>query len=192
MIARINNDGLWRVSYGEIDGLSDEQLKERLPWKFSKMFPGPSPPDYKLDQFSPYRLNQRCASTFRKGRIMLAGDAAHLCNPFGGLGLTGGLLDAAAVSDALIGIHQGKAGDAVLDRYAEVRKKIFLDTVNPSSQSNKRRIHDSDPATVGERDPFLKTLREADGEQKQHIRANMTLAVDMSEFFHESSVEPRL
>jgi len=194
LIARINNEGLWRVSYGEIDGLSDEQLMERLPWKFNELFPGPSPPDYKLDQFSPYRLNQRCASTFRKGRVVLAGDAAHLCNPFGGLGLTGGLLDAAAISDALIGIHQGKAGDAILDRYAVVRRDIFLETVNPTSQENKKRLQDSDPATVGERDPFLKLLREADEQQKQQIRAHAKLAVDMSEFFDgvDGGVEARL
>ncbi|KAK5137078.1 hypothetical protein LTR08_001087 [Meristemomyces frigidus] len=194
LIARINDKGLWRVSYGELDGLSHEQLMERLPWKFTKLFPGPSPPDYKLEQFSPYRFNQRCASTFRKDRVLLAGDAAHLCNPFGGLGLTGGLLDAAAVSDALIGIHEGKAGDAILDRYAEVRRTIFQETVDPTSQSNKKRLQDSDPTTVGERDPFLKMLREADETQKQHIRATVTLAVDMSEYYdkREEHVEARL
>ncbi|KAK4550805.1 hypothetical protein LTR36_000385 [Oleoguttula mirabilis] len=194
LIARINDKGLWRVSYGELDGLDHAQLMERLPWKFATIFPGPSPPAYKLEQFSPYRLNQRCASTFRKGRVLLAGDAAHLCNPFGGLGLTGGLLDAAAVSDALIGIHEGKAGDAIMDRYAEVRRSIFLDTVDPSSQSNKKRMQDPDPSTVGERDPFLKALREADAEQKQQIRAHAKLAVDMSEFFdkREGSAEARL
>ena len=194
LIARIDDKGLWRVSYGELDGLNHDELMERLPWKFGKIFPGPSPPDYKLEQFSPYRLNQRCASTFRKGRVLLAGDAAHLCNPFGGLGLTGGLLDAAALSDALIGIHEGKAGDAILDRYAEVRKGIFQDTVDPTSQSNKRRLHDADPSTIGERDPFLKMLREADATQKQQVRAQATLAVDMSEYFdkREGAVEARL
>lgn len=61
----------------EKDGLTHEELRERLPWKFSQLFPGPKPPQYTLDQFSPYRLNQRCADTFKKGRVLLAGDAAH-------------------------------------------------------------------------------------------------------------------
>lgn len=187
LIARINDKGLWRVSYGELDGLGHEELRERLPWKFSELFPGPKPPQYKLEQFSPYRLNQRCAEMFRDGRVMLAGDAAHLCNPFGGLGLTGGLLDAAAVSDALIGIHEGKASDSILDRYAEVRRNIFVETVNPQSQANKQRLHDGDPATIGERDPFLKMLREATPEQKQQVRAHNKLAVDMSEYFDKPS-----
>ena len=185
LIARINHNGLWRVSYGEKAGLSYEQLCERMPWKFSELFPGTKPPDYKLDQMSPYKLNQRCASTYHKGRVMLAGDAAHLCNPFGGLGLTGGILDAAAVSDAIIGIFEGKASDTILDKYAEVRRKIFVDTVNPASQANKMRLHDSDPETIGERDPFLEMLRHATPEQKQRLRANEKLAIEMSEFFDQ-------
>lgn len=77
LIAKINEKGLWRVSYGEKDGLTQEQIEERMPWKYAQMFPGPKPPEYKLEQMSPYRLNQRCAATFRKGNAMLAGDAAH-------------------------------------------------------------------------------------------------------------------
>ena len=185
LIGKITKEGLWRVSYGEKSGLSNEQIKERMPWKFSEMFPGDKPPEYKLDQMSPYRLNQRCASTFRKGRVVLAGDAAHLCCPFGGLGLTGGILDAAAVSDAIIGIFQGKTGDKILDKYAEVRRQIFTETVNPTSQANKLRLHDSDPDTIVERDPFLKMLRKADPDEIQHLRQNVTIAVDMSQYFDE-------
>lgn len=183
LIGRINNEGLWRVSYGEKAGFTHEQLKERMPWKFAQMFPGASPPDYKLDQMSPYRLNQRCASTFRKGRVVLAGDAAHLCNPFGGLGLTGGILDAGAVSDALIGISEGKADDGILDKYAEIRRNVFVETVNPTSQANKMRLHDSDPETVGERDPFLHTLRNASADEMQKIRSSQVLHTDMSLYF---------
>ena len=183
LVARIDNEGLWRVSYGEKSGLSHAEICERHPWKFSELFPGDKPPNYKLDQMSPYRLNQRCASTFRKDRVVLAGDAAHLCSPFGGLGLCGGILDSAAVSDSLIGIHQGKASDAILDKYAEVRRQIFVDTVNPTSQANKMRMQDGHPETLGERDPFLNQIRNATPEEKQRIRGNAKPAVDMSEYF---------
>jgi 2-polyprenyl-6-methoxyphenol hydroxylase-like FAD-dependent oxidoreductase len=61
------------------------------------------------------------------GKVLLAGDAAHACNPFGGMGLTGGLCDAGGLSDCLIGVLKKGCGDDLLDKYAEIRKKIFLE-----------------------------------------------------------------
>src|SRR5271155_4597740 len=74
------------LGYGEKEGLTTEECMERLPAKFEALFPGPKPVkgQYELKSMSPYRIHQRCAETFRKGRVVLAGDAAHLCNPFGG------------------------------------------------------------------------------------------------------------
>ncbi len=77
MIAKINESGLWRVAYGELEDLTHEQLQERLPMKFDALLPGPKPLAYNVTLFAPYRIHQRCASTFRKGRVLLAGDAAH-------------------------------------------------------------------------------------------------------------------
>lgn len=72
----------WRVSYGERSGLTHEELLERQPAKFAAMLPGhPQPGDYDLVGFSPYRVHQRLAPSMRVGKIMLAADAAHLCNP---------------------------------------------------------------------------------------------------------------
>ena len=82
MVARISNDGLWRVTYGEIPGLTKEELSERLPSKFKAMFPGhPDPEEYRVVNFSPYKVHQRLAEKLRVGRVLLAADAAHLCNP---------------------------------------------------------------------------------------------------------------
>ena len=82
MVARISNDGLWRVTYGEIPGLTKEELAERLPGKFKAMFPGhPDPEEYRVVNFSPYKVHQRLAEKLRVGRFLLAADAAHLCNP---------------------------------------------------------------------------------------------------------------
>ena len=182
LIAKINNNNLWRVSYGELDGLDHDQLRERLPMKFDHLLPGEKPLNYKVDQFSPYRIHQRCATTFRQGRVLLAGDAAHLCNPMGGLGLSGGILDAGACADAIVAVCRAEAPDSILDKYAELRRGIFLDIVDPTSRANKCRLHDPDPATLGQRDPFLRMLREASSDEKQKIRGHAGLAVDMSQF----------
>jgi 2-polyprenyl-6-methoxyphenol hydroxylase-like FAD-dependent oxidoreductase len=82
MAAIIDDKGLWRVTYGEEPGLTREQLLERQPKKFETILPGnPKPGDYKMVNFSPYRMHQRVADSFRVGRVMLAADAAHVCNP---------------------------------------------------------------------------------------------------------------
>ena len=86
MAARISphrgKEALWRVTYGEKAGLSREELQDRQPSKFETFLPGhPKPDQYKMVNFSPYKIHQRCASNLRSGRFLLAADAAHLCNP---------------------------------------------------------------------------------------------------------------
>jgi len=77
--------------------------------------------------FSPYKLHQRCSSKFRVGRIILAGDAAHACNPMGGMGLTTGLCDATGLGDCLVGVLRKGCSDEILDKYAEIRRNKFID-----------------------------------------------------------------
>lgn len=81
-ISRAEDTELWRVVYGEPIGLSPEQLRARLPEKFEKILPGhPKPDDYEIVRFSPFTVHQRCVEKMRVGRVLLVGDAAHLCNP---------------------------------------------------------------------------------------------------------------
>ncbi|KAI8725669.1 FAD-binding-3 domain-containing protein [Fusarium sp. LHS14.1] len=145
MAAKIIKDGLWRVSYGELPGLTFEQLRERQPTKFRDMLPGhPSPSDYKLVNFSPYKVHQRLATSIRQGRFLLAADAAHLCNPFGGLGLTGGIVDVGGLYDCLRGMYENKADATILDKYNEVRRQKWLDVIDVVSSSNLRRLFETD------------------------------------------------
>lgn len=82
MAAKITKDGLWRVTYGDEWGLSNEEYMQRQPMRFEKILPGnPKPGDYELVSASPYKLHQRCAPSLREGRFLLVADAGHLCNP---------------------------------------------------------------------------------------------------------------
>lgn len=82
MIAQISNDGLTRVTYGEDGGLTYDEMRVRQPEKYKAFVPGsPEPEEYKIVNFSPYKIHQRLAEHLRVGRILLAADAAHLCNP---------------------------------------------------------------------------------------------------------------
>ncbi|MDT5266858.1 MAG: hypothetical protein QOI90_3484 [Mycobacterium sp.] len=72
---------------------------------------------------SRFRIHHRVADTYRSGRILLAGDAAHVHSPAGGQGMNLGIQDAVALADALTQVLGG-APDAVLDDYAAARRPI--------------------------------------------------------------------
>ena len=145
VIGRLGRENLWRLTYGEDAELDVASILERLPERFAAILPDPSVP-YRIDNFSPYRVHQRCAPSFRVGRVLLAGDAAHACNPCGGLGLTGGVIDADTLSDALGAVIRGRASDGVLDFYAHERRRVFLEVTSPMSTNFKRLLSEPDPA----------------------------------------------
>lgn len=96
----------------------------------------------------------------RVGRFLLAADAAHLCNPWGGLGLTGGIADVGSLYDSLLGIHTGRADDEILARYSEERIRIWHEIINPRSQENMKRLFEYASADEFiEKDPFYKRLK---------------------------------
>ncbi|OGM47706.1 hypothetical protein ABOM_004305 [Aspergillus bombycis] len=131
------------------DGRTDEELvsHSNLTALLDIFAPGPRPLDVKILNSSTYRTHQLCATTMRKGRCILAGDAAHLNNPFGALGLTTGLLDADALADTLdLIINENNPMD-LLDIYSDERRRVFQTFVDPISSQNKLRCaSDSDDA----------------------------------------------
>ncbi len=143
VIVIADRHGLWRITYGEDASLPEESIHERLVRHYEALLPDRDP--YKLEAYAPFRVHERCASSFRAGRVLLAGDAAHVCNPFGGLGLTSGLLDGDVLGDALPAVIHGRAPDDLLDRYATERRRVFREVTGPTAAENKRRMQESDP-----------------------------------------------
>ncbi|HUN27372.1 MAG TPA: FAD-dependent monooxygenase [Steroidobacteraceae bacterium] len=147
IIVKIDNEGLWRCTYCEDAGLAEEGVLARMPAYFAAILPAGA--RYELVQHSPYRMHQRAAERFRLGRVVLAGDAAHVTNPTGGLGLTSGMFDCFVLHEALAAVIEGAAVEGVLDRYAEERRRIFWERASPQACENKRLIyHSSDPARL--------------------------------------------
>jgi 3-(3-hydroxy-phenyl)propionate hydroxylase/6-hydroxy-3-succinoylpyridine 3-monooxygenase len=137
VIAKIDNSGLWRCTYMEDAGLPEETFLERLPSSYGVILPGA---DYRIERAAPYRMHQRSAPRYRLGRVVLAGDAAHVTNPTGGLGLTSGLMDCFALFPALTAVICEAADPSLLDQYSDTRKAIFLNRVSPQAIANKRLI----------------------------------------------------
>jgi 2-polyprenyl-6-methoxyphenol hydroxylase-like FAD-dependent oxidoreductase len=155
---------LWRVTYGDIPGLTDEEYIARRPAAFKRLLPGhPDPSDYIVTQTDQFRIHNRCVDKMRVGRILLAADAAHVCNPFGGYGCMSAVLDVGALADCLIGFYNGKANEDILDLYAKIRREKFIQYVDRRSRKNLNRISKTNPDTALETDPFLGLLKEMDG-----------------------------
>jgi len=138
VIVILSNEGLWRCTYMEDATLPEETFLERLPHVYQSMLPDQG--SYRLERASPYRMHQRSAERYRVGRVILAGDAAHVTNPTGGLGLTSGLLDGYALYPALAAVVLEGADDEVLDRYSAARRDIFVNRVSPQATANKRLV----------------------------------------------------
>jgi 3-(3-hydroxy-phenyl)propionate hydroxylase/6-hydroxy-3-succinoylpyridine 3-monooxygenase len=141
VIARIDNEHLWRITYAEDSTLPFETIPARIAEYFARLLPAGA--DYELVQYSPYTMHQRAARSFRLGRLLLAGDAAHVTSPIGGLGLTGGLFDSYVLTEALAAVLAGKVPDAVLDDYSTRRRQAFLEYASPRASEFKTLVFNS-------------------------------------------------
>jgi 3-(3-hydroxy-phenyl)propionate hydroxylase len=136
---------LWRVMFPvreyEKDEvvLSDEDIERRLQRVCAR------PGRYEVAHKTLYAVHQRIAQNYRRDRVFLAGDAAHLNNPLGGMGMNGGIHDAFNLAEKLARVVRGEAPESELDRYERQRRPIALEYVNTISTSNKRNLEARDP-----------------------------------------------
>ena len=93
-----------------------------------------------------YRVHQRVAKRYRARRVFLAGDAAHLNNPLGGMGLNGGLHDAISLCGRLARVWHGTADAAILDEYEPQRRPEAVNAIQAITARNKRLLEERDPA----------------------------------------------
>jgi 2-polyprenyl-6-methoxyphenol hydroxylase-like FAD-dependent oxidoreductase len=94
----------------------------------------------------PYRIHRRLASAYRKGRVFLAGDAAHLNSPSGGMGMNGGIHDAFNLCEKLVAVIRAGADESVLDRYERQRRPLAEEEIIQQSHRNRTRMQERDPA----------------------------------------------
>ncbi|KAF5018937.1 hypothetical protein F66182_9079 [Fusarium sp. NRRL 66182] len=183
--------GLWRftLAVDPADTRTDEEIleDESLRNLFEVAMPGPRPLQYELRRRAIYRIHQRLATTMFRGRCMLAGDSAHLNNPFGAMGLTTGILDVDSLTASLLMIYSNEQPVSVLAKWSDERRKVFQNFVDPTTSHNKLRIQ-RDPATAYE-DWAIKLLKNPSDETmaKFLIPYGTVWPTDMKAVVQESS-----
>jgi 3-(3-hydroxy-phenyl)propionate hydroxylase len=138
-----------RLPGESIDDLNTEATAWRLlaPWHVT-------PANAMLDRHTVYRFQARWVDTWRRGRLVLAGDAAHQMPPFAGQGMCSGLRDAANLAWKLDLVLSGKAPERLLDTYASERIPHVRATIDFSMALGKV-ICIADPAEAAARDAAM-------------------------------------
>lgn len=152
-------EGMWRAVSPTLPEQTDDELlsPDAVEARLQKFCPKPG--RYEIATIALYKVHQRVAATFNRGRVLLAGDSAHVNNPVGGMGMNGGIHDAVNLAGKLTAILlEGADAQPLLDRYTRQRRKAQVDYVQAQSIQNKQ--------TLGEKDP-VERARKLDGIRRQ-------------------------
>jgi len=155
----LRTDKLWRVLWPihpDVDGevcLSDGYLQGALHRLYEK------PGDYEIGHRTLYHVHQRVAETYVKGRVALIGDAAHINNPLGGMGMNGGLHDAFNIADKLTAVvRHGADWREAFTLYDRQRRILAVRFVQEHTIRNKKLMESTDRDVQQERQKtFMET-----------------------------------
>ncbi len=136
---------MWRIimpidpAIDDDDAIGDSYIQNAL----NTLHPRDEPYDIVVRAI--YRVSQRVADFYRRGRAFLAGDAAHINNPLGGMGLNGGIHDAISLTDRLARVWHGEADAAELDGYEAERRPEAVNHIDAMTARNKKLMEERDP-----------------------------------------------
>jgi 3-(3-hydroxy-phenyl)propionate hydroxylase len=136
----------WRVHFHTDPGADEKALLDRdnCQAMMQRFMPRDAP--YDIVSARLFTIHQRVATAFRKGRAILAGDAAHVNSPIGAMGMNSGVHDAMNLGEKLIRIWRGEGNEELLDLYERQRRTISVEHVKAQTIRNKKLLTESDPA----------------------------------------------
>jgi len=134
--------GLWRAMFLVNEDASDErvQTREFAQSLMAGVVPGVS--NYEIAHITLYKVHQRVAKSFRQGRAFLIGDAAHINNPLGAMGMNGGIHDAVNLASRLAAVWHGEKTEE-LGRYDKQRRGVTLEYIQKYTIQNKKNLESS-------------------------------------------------
>jgi 3-(3-hydroxy-phenyl)propionate hydroxylase len=161
---------LWRVLFPtkveetDEEVMGDESVERRLQGLLPQAVP------YQTVHRTLYKVHQRVAKNFRHGRVLLAGDSAHINNPLGGMGMNGGVHDAMNLCQKLLGvIQQGHSADVLQ------RRSIAIEYINANTARNKKEIEERDPVARKKTQDELRAIAADPKSAKAYIRKTSML-----------------
>nr|WP_102108640.1 NAD(P)/FAD-dependent oxidoreductase [Kandeliimicrobium roseum] len=142
----LRTPSLWRVLLPTDPAMSEDEIKAPavMEARLQKLCPKDGP--YDVVHATAYRVHQRVAKEYVKGRVFLAGDSAHLNNPLGGMGMNGGIHDAINLAEKLVPVWRGEASADSFGRYERQRRQVCIATVQEQSMRNRKMMAENDPA----------------------------------------------
>ena len=135
---------VWRALFPVDAALSDADVTSARRAEHLLQGAVPRGQPYAVSHRTAYRVHERVASSYVTGRMLIAGDAAHVNNPLGGMGLNGGIHDAFNLSRTLTEVVRG-APLRTLERYSRQRRKVALDVVQQTALRNRAILNTRDP-----------------------------------------------
>ena len=163
------NPEIWRVvlpTPKDVDPeilLSDELIQKKL---HSLL---PRDEAYDVVYRSLYSVHQRIASTFRKGRAILAGDSAHVNSPIGAMGMNSGIHDAINLGEKLKEIISCGADHDLLDRYSRQRRHVAVNHTKMHTERNKKLLAEADPTVRARNHDRLRSIARDPEEARQFL-----------------------
>ena len=124
----------------------------------------PNAAPYEITHRTAYRVHERVAERYVAGRVFLAGDAAHVNNPLGGMGMNGGIHDALNLVEKLTAVWHGAALDS-MGRYERQRRQVALAVVQQQALRHRSILNQKNPET---RRAFLDDLRATVADPERH------------------------
>jgi 3-(3-hydroxy-phenyl)propionate hydroxylase len=159
---------MWRVMFPVDANVSDETavLPEFGQTQLARIVEGER---FEIAHSTLYRVHQRVAKTFRSGRAFLAGDAAHINNPLGGMGMNGGIHDALNFAEKLLAVIGGKKDEKELDRYDLQRRQVTIEVVQRQTIQNKKDLEAKTEADQAEFRDRLRRIAADRAESRQYL-----------------------
>ena len=160
------DEGVWRCLFPAMTDEDDETVTsdEWIQERFAECYDFQE--SYNIVHRNLYVVHQRVAERFRKGRVILAGDAAHVNNPIGGMGMNSGIHDGINLAEKLGRIWRGEAGEELLDLYDRQRRPTAEKFVQAQTIQNKEILQENDPESRAKR---LDSLRAIAADRAEHI-----------------------